>query len=147
MFQGPIRARLQETNSLRRPRWKYPGKTASSSCWCHLNHSAQHTQSFPGRARRSLGEFRGRVQDVVCQLVGFGLVPRYVMEADGFEGTLQNGVQHIHCIISIMWFISLISIWMNIYSIIDIYDIIILIGIIDIKRDNAYNILKIKQVV
>jgi hypothetical protein len=76
-FMGPIQARLQETNSLCRPRWKYPEKTASSSCWWHLNHLEQHTQSFSGRARRLPGGFRGRMQDVICQLVGFGLVLLY----------------------------------------------------------------------
>jgi hypothetical protein len=52
------------------------------------------------------------MQDVDCQLVGFGLVPQYVIKADGVEGTLQDGGggQHIHCIISIMWIISVISI-------------------------------------
>ncbi len=28
------------------------------------------------------------MQDVVCQLVGFGLVPRYVMKADGVEAVM-----------------------------------------------------------
>ena len=28
------------------------------------------------------------MQNVVCQLVGFGLVPRYVMKAIGVEGTM-----------------------------------------------------------
>ncbi len=112
-FPSPIRAQLQETNSLRYPCWKYPGKTASSSCRWHWNHSAQHAQSFSRRARRSRGGFRGRKQDVLCQLVGFGLVPRYVMKAVGVEGTLQDGVRHIHCIISIMWIMSVISIGMN----------------------------------
>ncbi len=53
------------------------------------------------------------MQDVVCQLVGFGLVQLYVMKADGVESTLQDGVQHMHCIMSIMWPISVTSIWMN----------------------------------
>jgi hypothetical protein len=48
----------------------------------------------------------GRVPgtDAGCGLStrGFGLVPQYVMKANGVEGTLQDGVQHIHCIISIM---------------------------------------------
>jgi hypothetical protein len=54
-------------------------------------HPAQHAQSFSWRARRPPGGFRGRMQDVVCQFVGFVLVPRYVMKADGVEGTLQHG--------------------------------------------------------
>ncbi len=52
---------------------------------------------------------------MVCQLVGFGLVLLYVMKANGVEGTLQDGGggHHIHCIISIMWIISVTSIGMN----------------------------------
>ena len=87
-FPGPIRARLQETNSLRHPNRQYLGKTARSSCRWHRNNSAPPAQSFRGSARRPPGGVRGRMQDVVCQLVGIGLVPRYVMKAIGVEGTM-----------------------------------------------------------
>jgi hypothetical protein len=53
------------------------------------------------------------MQDVVCQLVGFGLVPQYVMKANGVQGTLQHGVQHGITIISIMVIISIISFLMK----------------------------------
>ena len=42
---------------------------------------------FPG-APGAPGGVRGRMQDVVCQFVGFGLVPRYVMKAIGVEGAM-----------------------------------------------------------
>ncbi len=83
-FPSPLRARLQETYSLH-PRWKHPGETACNSCRWHRNHSAQHVQPFSWRARRPPGGFRGRMEDVVCQFVGFRLVPQYVMKADGVE--------------------------------------------------------------
>ncbi len=76
------------------------------------------------------------------------------MKANRVEGTLQDGVQHIHCIISIimMWIISVISIgyfnwneWIGIIDIIWYNEIkLLLIDIIDIKRYNACNILKMK---
>ncbi len=63
------------------------------------------------------GGFLGRMQDVVCQLVGFWLVLQYIMKANGVEGTLQvqdgGGGQYFRCIISIMWIISVISIGMK----------------------------------
>jgi hypothetical protein len=34
------------------------------------------------------------MQDVVCQLVGIGMVPRYIMKANRVEGTVQHGVRH-----------------------------------------------------
>jgi hypothetical protein len=34
------------------------------------------------------------MQDVVYQLVGIGMVPRYVMNANGVEGTVLHGLQH-----------------------------------------------------
>ncbi len=52
------------------------------------NNSAPPAQSFRGSARRPPGGIWGRMQDVVCQLVGIGLVPRYVMKAIGVEGAM-----------------------------------------------------------
>ena len=48
------------------------------------------------------------MQDVVCQFVGFRLVPRYVMNAKGSESTLQHR-DGVRTIISIMAIITLIS--------------------------------------
>ena len=48
-----------------------------------------------------------------CQLVGIGMVPRYVMKANGFQGTVRHGVRHGSDIISIMAIISIISIGMK----------------------------------
>jgi hypothetical protein len=93
-FPCPIRARLQETNSLRHSYRKYPGKTAGNSSRRHRNHSPSPAQFLSGSARRSPAEFRGRMQDVVCQLVGIGMVPRSVLKANSVEGTVRHGVQH-----------------------------------------------------
>jgi hypothetical protein len=46
---------------------------------------------FPGAARRPPAGFWRRMQDVVCQLMGIGMVPRYVMKAKGVQGTAQHG--------------------------------------------------------
>ena len=89
-FPNTIRARLQETSSLRHPHWEYPGETAISSCLWHRNHSTQPAQSFWRSARRLQGGFRGRMQDVVCRFVGFWLVPRYVMNANGTEWVWEH---------------------------------------------------------
>jgi len=78
------------TSSLRHPHWEYPGETASSSCRWHRNHSTPPAQSFWRSARRPQGGFRGRMQDVVCKLVGFWLVPRYVMNANGTEWVWEH---------------------------------------------------------
>ncbi len=51
-------------------------------------------QSLFRSARRQSAGFRGRMQDVVCQLMGIGMVPRYVMKAKSVEGTVRHGVRH-----------------------------------------------------
>ena len=47
------------------------------------------------------------MQDVVFQLMGFGLVPRYVIKANGVEGTLQREVRLGSAIISFSSIIQL----------------------------------------
>ncbi len=67
----------------------FPLKVYQENCRLFLSvtpHSAKPAQSFSGSARRSPEGFRGRMQDVVCQLVGFGLVLRYGMNANGVQG-------------------------------------------------------------
>jgi hypothetical protein len=56
----------------------------------HRNHSTTPAQSFWRSARRPQGGFRGRMQDVVCKFVGFWLVPRYVMNANGTEWVWEH---------------------------------------------------------
>ena len=52
-------------------------------------------QSLSESARQPPAGFRGRMQDVVCQLVSIGIVPQCVMKANSDEeGTVQHGVQH-----------------------------------------------------
>jgi hypothetical protein len=146
-FPGPLLAWLQETNSLRHSRWQYPGKTTCSSCRWHLNHSAQHAQSFSGRAQRPPGGFQGRLQDVVCQFVGFGLVPQYIMKADGVEATWRHiatrSATYMFYYNNYVHYIA----YFNLNDLIDIIDILWInannwsnIN----KKYNAYNILKMK---
>ena len=94
--------------SLENCRWFLSGTLDSD--W---NHSAPPAQLLSGSARRPPGGFRGRMQDVVCQLVGIGMVPQYVRKANGFQGTVRHGVRHGSDIISIMAIISIISIGMK----------------------------------
>ncbi len=48
------------------------------------------------------------MQDVVCQLMGIGMVPRYAMKAKGVEGTVRHGVLHAEVVL-----LSIISIEMK----------------------------------
>jgi hypothetical protein len=61
--------------------------------------------------RRQQRGFRGRMQNVVCQLMGFGLVQQYAMKANGV--ILQHGVKHGSAIISSMFIISITLIEMK----------------------------------
>ena len=90
-FPCPIRARLQETNYLRHSYWKYPGKTAGSSSRRHWNHFPPPAQSLSRSARRPPVGFQGRMQDVVCQLVGIGMVPWHVINLTGFQRAKPQG--------------------------------------------------------
>jgi len=74
-FSGCVRARLEETCSLCHPHRKYPGKTSCCACWSHWNHSSPPAKRLSGSTRRPQAGCRRRMQDVVCQLVGIGMVP------------------------------------------------------------------------
>ncbi len=76
---------------------------------------------FPGALIARRGQ--GRTQDVVCQLVGFGLVPLYVMKANGVEGTLQ---------VNARWSATYSLHYINHVDYISYFNWIELIGIIDV---------------
>ncbi len=99
-----IWARLQETNSLGHSYWNYPGKTAGSSRRRQRNRSPPPAQSLSGSARRLPAGFLGRMQDVICQLVGIGMVQRYVMKANSVESTVRHGVRHREVVLLYHWF-------------------------------------------
>ncbi len=82
--------------SLRHSNWKYPGKAACHGCSSrrHRNHSPPPAHSLSGSARRPPAGFWRRMQDVVCQLMGIGMAPRYVRKAKGIEGTARHGDRH-----------------------------------------------------
>ncbi len=50
------------------------------------------------------------MQDVVCQLVGIGMVSRYVMEVNGVEVTGLHEKRNGSAIISIMSIISIMTV-------------------------------------
>jgi hypothetical protein len=119
-FLGPVQARPQETYSLCHSHLNYPGKTAGRSCRWHRNHSAPPAQSFRGSARWPPGGVWGRMQDVVCQLVGIGLVPRYVMKAIGLEGTMgcmELQLYHLWLLYSLFQFV-----WHNQFNWYNLYE-------------------------
>ena len=74
-LSSTIRARLQETCSLCHPHSKHSGKTCGCACWRHRNHSVPPAKRLSGRTRRPPAGSRRRMRDVVCQLVGIGMVP------------------------------------------------------------------------
>ncbi len=69
-----VRAWLQEACSLLHPHSKYFGKTCSCTCWRHQNHSVPPVQRLSGCTRWPQAGCRWRMLDVVCQLVGIGMV-------------------------------------------------------------------------
>ena len=81
-FSDFVRARLQETGSVRHTYSEYPGKTASCTRRRHWDNSTPPAQPLSWRARRpQAGCWPGQwMPDVVCQLVGIEMVPWYVMK-------------------------------------------------------------------
>ncbi len=94
LVSGPVQAWLQETNSLCHPHWKYHGKTACHFCWWHWNHSAPPGQPLSQTAWWPAALCQWQMQDVVCQVMGIGMVLQYVIKTNGVEGTVLHGVQH-----------------------------------------------------
>ncbi len=78
--------------SLRHPHRTYPSETSGSACQWHWDHSVPHAHLLSGRTRRPQAGCRRRMQDVVCQLGGIGMVPRYVMNGKGAVGTVRHVV-------------------------------------------------------
>ena len=94
-LSSTIRARLQETCSLCHPHSKHSGKTCGCACWRHRNHSVPPAKRLSGRTRRPPAGSRRRMRDVVCQLVGIGMVPWYVMNGRGVDcATVRHEVWH-----------------------------------------------------
>ena len=79
-FSDFVRARLQETGSVRHTYSEYPGKTASCTRRRHGDNSTTPEQPLSWRARRPQAGCWRWMPDVVCQLVGIGMVPWYVMK-------------------------------------------------------------------
>ncbi len=102
-----IRARLQKTCSLRHPHSENPRKASSDTSWGNRNHSAPSAQRLSGCTRRPQVWRQRRMQDVVCQLVGIGMVQGYAMYSEGLDSTLlplQIGEKfHMNSIIHHVW--------------------------------------------
>ncbi len=76
-FSDFVRARLQETGYVRHTYSEYPGKTASCTRRRHGVNSTPPAQPLSWRARRPQAGCWRWMPDVVCQLVGIGMVPWY----------------------------------------------------------------------
>ena len=74
-----VRAWLQETRSLCHPHSKYSRKTSCSPRRRHRDHSVPPAQRVWWCTRRPQAGLRRRLQNVVRQLVGFGMVQVYVI--------------------------------------------------------------------
>ena len=74
-FLDFVRARLQETGSVRHTYSEYPGKTASCTRRRHGDNSTPPAQPLSWRAWRLQAGCWRWMPDVVCQLVGIWMVP------------------------------------------------------------------------
>ncbi len=74
-FSDFVQAGLQETESVRHTDTEYPEETASCTRLRHGADSTLPAQLLSWRARRSQAGCRQWMPDVVCQLVGIGMVP------------------------------------------------------------------------
>jgi hypothetical protein len=77
-----IWARPQEAGYLRHPNPKYHWKTLPCTGRRYRDYPAPSVHSLPGRIWRPQAGFRRWFSDVVRQLVGYGMVPWYVMKSD-----------------------------------------------------------------
>ncbi len=66
--------------------------------------------SFRERPARPLIGLRGRMHDVVCQIVGIGMIPQYVMEVNGVEVTGLHEMLNGGAITSIISIIRIITV-------------------------------------
>jgi hypothetical protein len=74
-FSDFVRARLQETGSVRHTDSEYPGKTASCTRRRHGDNSTPPAQPLSWRTRRQQAGCWRWMPEVVCHLMGIGMVP------------------------------------------------------------------------
>ena len=79
-FLNCIWARPQESSSVRHSNSEYSSEIASGTGRLHRDHSTPPAQSLSRGTRRLQARFGRWMPDVVCQLVGIGMVPWYVMK-------------------------------------------------------------------
>ncbi len=88
-FSNRTWAQPMETDFIRHTSWKYPRETACCTSRPHRDNSTPPAQPLSRGIRRPQTGFRRWMPDVVCQFVGIGIVPWYVMKRGGqFERLL-----------------------------------------------------------
>ena len=122
-LSDPFQARPQETNPLCPPNRKYPWQAA-----CHGSPTRRHwNYSFPvAKALWRLRRFRwpseaprGRVPDVVCQLMGTGMVPWYLIRAQHTQVShllvqkcgLLRLLLELFRLLFCFWIVPIICVW------------------------------------
>jgi hypothetical protein len=84
-FASCIRAQPQKSDPVRNTDSEYPGKTASCTSWWHRDHPTPPVPPLSWGAWRPQAGFWWWMPYVVCQFVGIGLVPWYVMKLGGLS--------------------------------------------------------------
>ena len=90
-LSGGLWAWLQETYPVRHSHSEYPRQTSCSSRWRHRHHTVQPAQHILWRSRRPPDGCWRWMQDVVRQLVGFGMVAGHVMNLSGSQRAPTHG--------------------------------------------------------
>ena len=90
-LSGGIRAWLQETYPVRHSHSEYPRQASCGSRRWHLHYPVPPAQHISWRSRRPATGCWRWMQDVVRQLVGFGMVPGHVMNLKGLNHVKTHG--------------------------------------------------------
>ena len=90
-LSGGLWAWLQETYPVRHSHSEYPRQTSCGSRWWHRHHPVPPAQHIFWRSRRPPDGCWRWMQDVVRQLVGFGLVAGHVMNLKGSQRAATHG--------------------------------------------------------
>jgi hypothetical protein len=88
-FAGCIRAWPHKSDFVRNTDSEYSGKTAGCTSWWHGDNPTPPAPPLSGRAWRPQAGFWWRMPYVVCQFVGIGMVPWYVMKLGGPSARLS----------------------------------------------------------
>ena len=90
-LSGGIQAWLQETYPVRHSHSEYPRQASCGSRRWHRHYPVPPAQHISWRSRRPPTGCWRWMQDVVRQLVGFGMVPGHVMNLKGSQRAPSHG--------------------------------------------------------